>query len=184
MFIFNQKCCNQQGFSLIELMIAVSIIAILAAAAVPNYRTWVQNTRVRTASESILNGLQKARSEALLRNASVRFSLAANSAWSIACVTPVADLNGDGTDDCPANIETRSSEEGGTQAAIQTVLPAGATDVVFTSLGVQSTTVANQITQIDLSITDSDRPLRLNIAGGGIARLCDPNTSSTDPRHC
>jgi prepilin-type N-terminal cleavage/methylation domain-containing protein len=50
---------KKNGFSIIELMIVVAIIGITAALAAPSYRAWIQNTKVRTAGESILNGIQK-----------------------------------------------------------------------------------------------------------------------------
>lgn len=175
---------KHSGFSLVEMLITVVIVGITAAFAAPSYHAWIQNTKVRTAGESILNGVQKARSEALMRNAPVRFRLGANSAWTVGCVTVVADLNGDGVDDCPAVIETRSNQDGNTSLAIINVLPGGATDVVFNNLGVKSATVVNQITQVGVSFTGADRNLNVTLGAGGNARLCDPNAVSTDPRKC
>ena len=68
----------QHGFSLVELIVAVAIMGILFGLAIPSYKDWIQNTRIRTAAESIQNGIQKARSEALIRNTFVEFNLGAD----------------------------------------------------------------------------------------------------------
>lgn len=169
----NMPQLKQQGFSLIELMIVVSIIVVVASLAAPAYRGWIQNTKVRTATESILNGIQKARAEALKRNTPVRFSLAANAGWTVACVTPT--LCNDLTSGI---VDTRNSNEGDTSSVV--VTPA-AGNVTFNGLGIQTTA---GLSQVDLTLAQADRPLSIRISAGGTVRMCDPNASSTDPRKC
>lgn len=166
------------GFGLVEMVIVVAIIGITAAITMPSYSAWIQNTKVRTATESILNGIQKARSEALMRNTQVKFTLGANSAWTVQCVT-VAICN-----DLPGGIvETRSNGEADTTTVTVTPTPGGSSEIIFTNLGIKST-VANQLSQIDLSLTGSDRNLRVTVGAGGNVRMCDPSATSTDPRRC
>lgn len=172
---------KQTGFSLIEMMIVVAVIGITASVAIPSYRTWIQNTKVRTGAESILNGIQKARSEALLRNTAVRFTLGANSAWTVECVNAAATACNDLTGGV---VETRNNNEGGTSMAVIAPTPGGATNVTFTNLGTKSTVVANQLDQIAVSFAGSNRPLNITIGTGGTVRMCDPNASATDPRKC
>ncbi len=171
---------KQAGFSLIELMITVAVIGITASVAVPSYRAWIQNTKVRTAAESILNGIQKARSEALMRNTPVKFTLGANSAWTVECVTPTAracnDLSG-------GVVESRNNNDGGTAAAVITPDPSGANNVTFTGLGVKST-AANQLNGVGVSFAGANRNLNITLGAGGNVRLCDPNANSSDPRKC
>lgn len=181
MLISRIKLVKTKGFSLIELVITVAIIGITASIAMPSYNAWIQNTKVRTAAESILNGIQKARSEALMRNTPVRFTLGANSAWTVECVTPAARA----CNDLPNGVvETRSNDEGDTTAVVTTVTPGSASNVTFTGLGVKSTTATNQLDGIAVSFAGADRNLDIRLGAGGNVRLCDPNANSTDPRKC
>lgn len=176
---------TQKGFTLVELMIALALLGIVAALGLPNYRIWIENTRIRNAAESIQTGLQKARFEALKRNLPVQFVLGANSAWTIGCVTVTAD--------CPDPIEQRTSKEGSSTSISVTAVPAASTTVVFTNLGtvLQSPpALAAPFTRVDidsatLSATDS-RDLRVMMGPGGIGRMCDPYSglSASDPRKC
>lgn len=174
------------GFSLIELMVAVAVISILAVFALPSYNIWIENTKIRNAADSINNGLQKARVEALKRNADVKFELGAGTEWTIGCVNVTAD--------CPDPIEARGMKEGSSESISVTATPAGSAILVFTSLGRVRSALEGApeapFTQLDIdntSMSGSDsRDLRILIDAGGAGRLCDPYTglSDTDPRKC
>lgn len=59
------------GFTIIELLMAIAILAILTAVAVPSLRDLVVTARVRGAAEDIRASFQRARSEAVTRNSEV-----------------------------------------------------------------------------------------------------------------
>lgn len=62
---------RESGFTLIELLITLVVAAVLLGVAVPNFRTFIQNSRVTTQSNEMLAHLAVARSEAIKRNAPV-----------------------------------------------------------------------------------------------------------------
>jgi len=165
---------------MIELMITIAIFSITLTFGVSSYRTWIQNSQIRNAAESIQNGIQKARGEAVKRNANVEFSLLDTaSSWQI-------DLPGS------AVIETRSSGEGSKNVTVSAAVDNSgntATTITFNSVGTIADP-ATSLARIDLSssvATTSLRPLRVTIGLGGSARVCDPSldpTTSTDPRRC
>jgi len=75
------------GFSVIELAITLAVLSLLVLLAMPSYRVWIANSRVRSTSESIQNGLRLARNQAITLAQPVRFELPADgSAGWILCV--------------------------------------------------------------------------------------------------
>ncbi len=64
----SQTCDKAPGFTLIELMLTLTVAAVLAVLAVPAFREFVANQRVRTASFDLMSMLTMARSEAIKRN--------------------------------------------------------------------------------------------------------------------
>lgn len=62
------------GFTLIEMVVAVSVVAILATLSVPMYTSTVAGNRTRSAAYSLVATLSYARSEAVKRNATVSVS--------------------------------------------------------------------------------------------------------------
>lgn len=198
----------QLGFNLVEISIALGVLAILLALGVPSFTDWLQNQQTRAATEATLNGLQAARAEAVRRNSQVRFQFVTD--LTSGCNVSATNLNwvvslGDPTSKCdqpfdavpPAVpgpvIQSRSAQEVSPNAVV-TVAPAGANPsyVTFNGLGgvVSPNTDGSQpITQIDIcnpAITGTNtRPLRVVVTPGGSVRMCDPKvTDTTDARAC
>ena len=182
-----------QGFTLIELMIGIVIMGIVLALALPSYKAFIQNTRIRNTAESILNGLQLARLEAVRHNANVQFVLGVAPSvylWSVGCVTATAT--------CPALIQRSAIGEGSSTSIIVTPTPA---TIVFSNFGRLCTPMTvpscpvTPATQLDVTVDPAvlsaaeSRSLRITIGtidAGGSVRMCDPDPTlpASDPRAC
>ncbi|SDR77103.1 type IV fimbrial biogenesis protein FimT/type IV fimbrial biogenesis protein FimU [Halopseudomonas xinjiangensis] len=64
-----------KGFTLVELMIVVALVAITATIAVPNFNNLIQNNRVQSQAEDLNALFQYARSESAIRKRSVTVSI-------------------------------------------------------------------------------------------------------------
>jgi type IV fimbrial biogenesis protein FimT len=179
---------RHSGFSLIEVMISILIVGILIVAAIPSFSTWMQNSQIRTASESMANALQTARNEAIRRNACVQAKLVdyPKTSWDVRLCSLAEDAS-------VPPIAQRNHAEGSLNASLE-VLPSDATIVSFNALGrVVDPNPSNGSAALqEINIRNSvmaaaeERKLRIEIPPGGGARMCDPNKAigATDPRHC
>lgn len=66
------------GFTILELMIVVSIIAVMAAIAVPSFSNWAPKFRLRSATDDIAKHLMLARMSAISQNRDVVVSFFKN----------------------------------------------------------------------------------------------------------
>lgn len=188
------------GFSLIEMMIAIAIVAIALILGAPSYRTGLQNTQIRTAADRILSGLQLAKAEAVRRNYTVRFELGAGSNWTVGCTPEVAD-SADDTDsdpDCPGTIQQNAAAEGAPNAVVTPSQSSGALPspvrIVFSGLGRTNTIPAGAVINFDVSNPTGGtcvsaggqmRCLRVVVTATGQIRMCDPAmTVAGDARAC
>lgn len=78
------------GFTLVEMVITLTVIAILAGIAVPSFTETLDRRRVSGAAEQLQSDLQYARSEAIRRNADVIVSfVSGTSTWCYGIDTTV-----------------------------------------------------------------------------------------------
>lgn len=196
----------QSGFSLVELLIGIAILALLMALGVPEYATFLNNSRVRTTADNLVSGLNLARAEAVKRNARVQFvqtdeepleslvdALPQSTTginWVVREFVPATGLNnfiegkagaeGSGRDNTTSVVVTSSSTE-------------ASYDGILTFTGFGALTIARSVLFQVTNPTGgtcvaSGGPIRcLNVvvSPGGQVRICDPNvTAAKDTRAC
>ena len=184
---------------MIEIMITVAILAISLSIGVPSLSSWMQNNQLKTTAQSVLNGLQLARGEAVRRNDKIMFTLTdatGKAGWKVYCVTASTTC----VETINSPIQTGSASEGGQNSRLgvstaalsgtnyATAIAAGtgmngSASVTFTAFG-QADPATTNITRIDVtSTTDSTaRRLVIRIPDGGSATLCDP--AATNSQGC
>jgi type IV fimbrial biogenesis protein FimT len=177
---------SETGMTLIEVLIGFAIVGVLLGLGVPSFSAWLQNMQVRNAAETIFNGLQLARANAVQRNKSVTFTLTGpDSGWSVTIDSPSASTGE------LAMIQSRSAAEGTLNARVG-VTP-GALPVAISFDGLGKTNLAQQAT---IQVTNPTggtcvasggnmRCLNVTVAVGGQVKMCDPQASTAgDSRKC
>ena len=102
---------RSRGFTLVELMVTVVVLAVLMGIALPSFRGVIVSNKLSSQSNELLASLQYARSESVRRNVRVTFCQSAN---GTSCATSVtwagwlifADSNRNNTADADEAIRT------------------------------------------------------------------------------
>lgn len=76
------------GFTLVEIMVVVAIVAVLGAVAAPSFTQLIASQRLKGASSDLFSALMRARSEAIKRNTEVSLKPATASQWPSGWVIP------------------------------------------------------------------------------------------------
>lgn len=79
----NSSACYKQtssGFTLIELMITIAIMAIIVSIAAPSISTQLANQRVKSTIATLSNALKEAKAESVIRRKSIKMTYHNNGA--------------------------------------------------------------------------------------------------------
>lgn len=193
---------RQPGFTLIELMVSISVMAIIILVGIPSYQQWTQNTRIRTAMESIQNGLRLARNQAAQQAANVRFQFTtATGGWMVCTLAStqtscpagsssvIQQYTGDnGSDGVTVTTSTATTSDTTPNWYTSTISGAAiGSGITYTPLARPSDFGNTSLIRIDVSATQANaRRLITTISAGGMVNMCDPQIifSATSTQGC
>lgn len=193
---------DRKGFSLVEMMIAIAIMAILLALGAPTFSLYLANLKIRTTAEGFTSGMQLAKADAVRRNTQVEFLLTDVAPTATNVATGSLNANGGNwmirTADRATFIEGKSGAEGASSAeggASPVEVIGSVSSVTFNGLG--STALAGTATFQFTNSAAGDciaaggqvRCLNVVVAPGGRIKLCDPGLTAAqiaagDTRAC
>jgi prepilin-type N-terminal cleavage/methylation domain-containing protein len=75
------KHSGPQGFTLVELLVCLSVIAVMASFAIPSWQSLQERSRVEAARDQLMNDLQTARVRALQRGETLQLTPLFGCTW-------------------------------------------------------------------------------------------------------
>jgi type IV fimbrial biogenesis protein FimT len=196
----------QQGLTLIELLVGMTLVALLMVVAAPTLGDWLTNARLRGTAEALGASLHFAKGEAVARNARVRFQLTSALDGSCALSTAgphwVVNLDPDAdpaavVGQCDADLSDTTaprllSRHHARENGAGTVIEANTATLVFNGLGRLTPVPAGEIS-IDVRSADDSRCvaaggtlscMRVLVSALGQVRVCNPAVAAPHPGAC
>lgn len=92
-----------RGFTLVELMVVLAILAIMAAMVLPNFNQYIQQRRLNGAARQVMSDFMSARMAAVSQNRKVKIFFFSNHQYKVC-----DDADGNGTvNDGEGTVQTR-----------------------------------------------------------------------------
>jgi type II secretion system protein H len=187
------KAADENGFTLVELMVTLAVMAILATLAVPSMTSFFDKQRVVEAAEDLYSNIQQARSESIARfiptylnfsdgNATAGWQSGASWQYGIG-QTPGCDTTITANTDASACYLIIDNGDGATNAADDHVLfrysNSNYSDVAITSVTDMSITFSPQRGTADAStitLESADgRQMQVVVSALGQVSICSPD---------
>lgn len=192
------------GFTLVEMIIAVAILGIMAAIAMPSFSTFIRNAQIRSAVENMQAGLNLARSEALRRNTRVSLWMvngisatcarsASGTSWVVSLADPAGKCNIVSSETvAPQLVQSRSGSDGTGTVGVSAVTGGGAASSCITFNGFGQVEAActgggtpvARVVFAPAAATAGVGNLEVRVTPGGAIRSCNPAKSGEDPTKC
>ena len=190
------------GYTLIEMAVVIAIASILLGLAANSYREWIANSQIRTAAETLVEGLSAARNEAIRRNRTIGFRLMSNlsdscqasetgTSWVVSVNDPTGKCDHDISEsDEPLIVAKKAASERTATVSIAATSTDGSTvsSVSFNGIGRVFIGGGKPIARIAVDssvlVAEASRELRIIVSPGGMIRMCDPKVSGEDTRKC
>jgi len=170
----------QQGFSLVELMVALAVLVILISVAIPSFTSSLLKAKASSLADSLISSLNYAKSTAISNNE--RYYLCARDANSDDCLTNALNWNGgwlvrralnnDTVRDVlisEPNAEVSLDDGNGAQNAMRLVFTASGEILLMSALGVPAVPVnavfSTQIANCDDPQLNIRRQISLALSG-------------------
>jgi type IV fimbrial biogenesis protein FimT len=181
---------HSRGFTLVELMITLTVAVVLTVIAVPSYRNMINSNRLTTAANEMVGALNLARMEAIKRNGNAQFC--SNSAANNTTDALGGDCGTQGgavyvlTTGTPAFTQVRASPASlaspvqlhGNMVAIRfngqgLGYKAGTTSAPF-----DSTTANSPVVDLCTAALSSNNHIQISMAAGSIITTSTPSTGT------
>lgn len=102
---------SNKGFTLIELMVVLAVVAVIASLALPSYRTILEKRQVTSGAEQIAAFISGVQMEAVRRNEpiAVRYQRADKDSWCLGAVVVAPGSTSDTPCDCTRPVGDSSA---------------------------------------------------------------------------
>jgi type IV fimbrial biogenesis protein FimT len=149
---------RQRGFTLIELMVTITILAILLAVAVPSFDGIRLSNRLTSYATDLVAGSQLARTEAIKRNAPVTMCVSANG-------TSCSTSGGWETGWIVLSGTTVIRQQPAAATGYKLTESGGATSLSFESTGVGASQATFTVCRASPSVGGQERVVKISATG-------------------